>query len=136
MSVCSLAVFAVLAVFAGLGRAQSTFQGYLRVKYFLLLYIYYYGRQRRPFWGFLRCRCLNTLTNVFAINKRVYTVLRLNLKALQPLIYLTWGFPSDPKGYTVWGCAAVLANLYFAVPVRYVLEYSTVSPVKNMLLRQ
>ena len=31
------------------------------------------------------------MTNVFAINKRVYTVLRLNLKALQPLI---WGFPS------------------------------------------
>jgi hypothetical protein len=46
-------VFAVLAVFAGLGRAQSTFQGYLRVKYFFIKIIYYYGRQRRPFWAIL-----------------------------------------------------------------------------------
>ena len=39
----------------------------------------------------LECRCLNTLTNVFDMNKRLSTILRPFLKALQPFI---WGFPS------------------------------------------
>ena len=39
-------------------------------------------------------RCFSTLRNVFDTNKRVFNVLRLILKALQPF---TRGFPSDPQ---------------------------------------
>ena len=55
---------------------------------------------------------LNTLTNVFATNKRVYPILRLNLKALQPL---TWRFPSDPQRY-LYSTVALL--YYLKIPMQ------------------
>ena len=63
-------------------------------------------------------RCLNTLTNVFDTNKRVLTVLRWILKALQPL---TWGFPSAAQRdiYTEWDLG-FYAYFNFIVLVNFV----------------